>query len=237
MIDKRRGEVDLKALYKISYGLYVISSRKDERLNGQIANTLFQVTAEPPAVAVSINKENLTHQFMEKSRIFSASVLCEDTPLNFIGHFGFKSGRDIDKFVQVHYKIGKTGAPIVLDHTLAYLEARVTKEMDAGTHTIFIGKVVEAENIKEGVPMTYAYYHQVKGGRAPKTAPTYIKEPPKKGAVDMGKYRCTVCGYVYDPEKGDPDSGIKPGTSFEELPEDWVCPVCGAAKDQFEKEA
>ncbi|GAH77431.1 unnamed protein product, partial [marine sediment metagenome] len=89
--------MDLKALYKISYGLYVISSRKEDRLNGQIANTLFQVTAEPPAVAVSINKENLTHQFMEKSRIFSASVLCEDTPLNFIGHFGFKSGRELDK--------------------------------------------------------------------------------------------------------------------------------------------
>lgn len=228
--------MDLKALYKISYGLYVISSRKEDRLNGQIANTLFQVTSEPPTIAVSINKENLTHQFIEKSRTFAASVLSEDTSLNFIGHFGFKSGRDIDKFAEVHYKIGKTGAPIVLDHTLAYLEARVIKEVDAGTHTIFIGKVVEAENIKEGVPMTYAYYHQVKGGRAPETAPTYIKEPPKKGAVDMGKYRCTVCGYVYDPEKGDPDSGIKPGTSFEELPEDWVCPLCGASKEKFEKE-
>jgi len=229
--------VDLKALYKISYGLYVISSRKEERLNGQIANTLFQVTAEPPAVAVSINKENLTHQFIEKSRIFSASVLCEDTPLNFIGHFGFKSGRDIDKFAEVHYKIGKTGAPIVLDHTLAYLEARVTKEIDAGTHTIFVGKVVEAENLKEGVCMTYAYYHQVKGGETPKAAATYLKEPSRKGAADMEKFRCTVCGYVYDPEKGDPDSGVKPGTSFEELPGDWVCPVCGAAKEQFEKEA
>jgi len=229
--------MDLKTLYKISYGLYVISSRKEEKLNGQIANTLFQVTSEPPAIAVSINKENLTHQFIEKSRVFAASVLSQNTPLNFIGHFGFKSGREIDKFTQVNYKIGKTGAPLVLDNTLAYLEARVIKEVDAGTHTIFIGKVVEAENIKEGVPMTYAYYHQIKGGRAPKTAPTYIKEETKKADSDMGKFRCTVCGYVYDPEKGDPDSGIKPGTPFEELPDDWVCPVCGANKEQFEKEA
>ncbi|MEA1964613.1 MAG: flavin reductase family protein, partial [Candidatus Aerophobetes bacterium] len=132
--------MNLKALYKISYGLYVISSRKEGRLNGQIANTLFQVTAEPPSVAVSINKENLTHQFIEKSRVFAASVLSEDTSLNFIGHFGFKSGREIDKFTQVHYKIGKTGAPLVLDNTLACLEVRVIKEVDAGTHTIFIGK-------------------------------------------------------------------------------------------------
>ena len=71
---------------------------------------------------------------------------------------------------------------------------------------------------------------------APKTAATYIKEPRKKGDEDMGKFRCTVCGYVYDPEKGDPDSGVKPGTPFEKLPDDWVCPVCGATKDQFEKE-
>jgi len=124
-----------------------------------------------------------------------------------------------------------------LGHTLAYLEARVIKGIDAGTHTIFIGKVVEAENIKKGVPMTYAYYHQIKGGRAPKTAPTYIKESPKKRGHDMVRYRCTVCGYVYDPEKGDPHGRIKPGTFFQELPEDWVCPICGASKEKFEKEA
>ena len=85
--------------------------------------------------------------------------------------------------------------------------------------------------------MTYAYYHQVKGGKTPKAAATYLKEPLKKGVADMEKFRCTVCGYVYDPEKGDPDSGVKPGTPFEELPDDWVCPLCGAAKEKFEKEA
>jgi len=228
--------MDLKALYKVSYGLYIISSRKKGKLNGQIANTLFQVTSEPPTVAVSINKENLTHQFIEESRVFSASILSENTPMSFIGRFGFKSGREIDKFKQVNYKIGKTGAPLVLDNTLAYLEAEVIKKVDAGTHTIFIGKLVGAKNIKEGTPMTYAFYHEVKGGKAPKAAPTYIKEEDKKGGSGMTRYECTVCGYVYDPERGDPDGGIKPGTPFEELPEDWVCPVCGAGKEQFKKE-
>ena len=103
-----------------------------------------------------------------------------------------------------------------------------------GTHTIFAGEVVGAEVIREGEPMTYAYYHQVKRGTTPKTAPSYIAEP-KEGGTKMAKYKCTVCEYVYDPEQGDPDSGIKPGTPFEKLPDDWVCPVCGASKDEFEK--
>lgn len=82
--------------------------------------------------------------------------------------------------------------------------------------------------------MTYAYYHEIKGGKAPKTAPTYNKGANKKETKKMKKYVCTVCGYVYEPEKGDPDSGIKPGTPFEQLPDDWVCPVCGADKSAFE---
>ena len=88
--------------------------------------------------------------------------------------------------------------------------------------------------IKEGEPMTYAYYHQVKRGTTPKTAPSYIKEG-KVEAIKASKYKCTVCGYIYDPELGDPDGGIKPGTPFEEIPDDWVCPVCGVTKDEFER--
>jgi len=229
--------MNLKTLYKISYGMYVVSSRKGDKLNGQIANTVFQVTSEPPAVAVCINKQNLTCDCINESKAFSASILSIGTPLNFIGLFGFKGGRDLDKFKDVNYKIGSTGSPIVLDNTVGYLEVRVARSMDVGTHTLYVGDVVEAEVVSGEEPMTYAYYHQVKGGTSPKTAPTYIKpesEPAKGGG--MQKYKCTVCGYIYDPEKGDPDSGIKPGTPFEELPNDWVCPVCGASKDQFEKE-
>jgi flavin reductase (DIM6/NTAB) family NADH-FMN oxidoreductase RutF/rubredoxin len=226
--------MDYRALHKIGYGLYIVCSRKGKRLNGQVANTVIQVTSEPAAIAVTINKSNLTHEFITASKVFTASVLAQDTPLAFIGHFGFKSGRDIDKLKGIKYKLGETKVPIVTDHALAYLEARVNKELDVGTHTIFAGELVGAEVIREGEPMTYAYYHQVKRGTTPKTAPSYIEEK-KERAVKMAKYECTVCGYIYDPELGDPDGGIKPGTPFEKLPEDWVCPVCGAAKSEFEK--
>jgi flavin reductase (DIM6/NTAB) family NADH-FMN oxidoreductase RutF/rubredoxin len=225
--------MNLKALYELGYGLYIVSSIKGDRRNGQIANTVFQITSEPPTIAVSINKGNLTHEFIRESRVLAVSVLSQDAPLTFIGRFGFKSGRDMDKFDGINYKIGDTGAPLVVDNALAYLEARVNKEVDVGTHTVFIGELVGAEVIKEGEPMSYAYYHQVKRGTTPKTAPSYIEEK-KEAAAKMTKYRCKVCGYIYDPELGDPDGGIKPGTPFEQIPDDWVCPVCGAAKTEFE---
>jgi rubredoxin len=169
-----------------------------------------------------------------ESKVFTASVISHDAPLSFIGHFGFKSGRDMDKFEGIDYKLGQTRAPIILDHILAYVEARVVNQVDVGTHSIFIGELVGADVLRQGKPMTYAYYHQVKRGTTPKTAPSYIEEK-KEAAPKMAKYECTVCGYIYDPELGDPDGGIKPGTPFEEIPDDWVCPVCGARKDQFEK--
>jgi len=226
--------MNLKALYNLGYGLYIVCSKRGDKLNGQIANTVFQITSEPPTIAVSINKNNLTHEFIKESKVLTVSVISQDTPLSFIGHFGFKSGRDIDKLESISYKTGETQAPVVTDNALAYLEVRVIQEVDVGTHTIFIGELVGADVLREGEPMTYAYYHQVKRGTTPKTAPSYIAE--KKEVTKMAKYRCTVCGYIYDPELGDPDGGIKPGTPFEEIPDDWVCPVCGAAKSDFEKE-
>ncbi len=226
--------MNLKALYKLGYGLYVVCSKKGDKLNGQIANTVFQVCSEPPIIAVALNKQNLTNEFVSASKVFTVSILSKDTPLNFIGGFGFKSGREVDKLKGIGYKLGETGAPIVLDNTLAYLEAKVINQTDVGTHTIFIGEIAAADVLKEGEPMTYAYYHEVKRGTTPKTAPIYIEEK-KEAATKMAKYKCTVCGYIYDPELGDPDGGIKPGTPFEEIPDDWVCPVCGASKDQFEK--
>jgi flavin reductase (DIM6/NTAB) family NADH-FMN oxidoreductase RutF len=168
--------MDLKVLRNCTYGLYVIGSRKGDRLNGQIANTVFQVTSEPPIIAVSINKQNLTHEFISESKVFTASILSQDTPLSFIGHFGFKSGREVDKLKDVNYKLGEAKAPIVLDHSVAYLEAKVINQVDVGTHTIFIGELVGADILNEGEPMTYAYYHQVKRGTTPKTAPSYIKK-------------------------------------------------------------
>jgi len=168
--------MDLKALYLCSYGLYVVSSKDDDKHNGQIANTVFQVTAEPPRIAVSLNKENLTHRYVSKSKVFTASILSTDAPMPFIGTWGFKSGRDIDKFKDANFKVGTTGARILLDHMLAYIEAEVEKAVDVGTHTLFIGKVVDCGVVSEGEPMTYAYYHQVKKGKTPEKAATYVKE-------------------------------------------------------------
>ncbi len=215
--------------------MYVVGSKKDDRFNGQIVNTVIQVCAEPPVLAIAISKENLTHEFISSSKVYTISVLSTETSMKFIGLFGWKSGRDVDKYKDIHYKIGVTGAPVVLDNTIAYLEAEVTKSIDVGTHTLFVANIVSAEVLSDSEPMTYAFYHMVKKGKAPRTAPTFF-EKEEQEAKTVGKYICKVCAYVYDPEKGDPDSGIKPGTSFEDLPDDWVCPVCGVDKSQFEKE-
>jgi len=227
--------MNLESLCKISYGMYIICSKMGDKFNGQIANTVCQITAEPPTIAISICKQNLTHSFINESKVFTVSVLEQETPMKLIGLFGFRSGREINKFQDVKYKIGITGVPIVLENTLVYIEAELINSVDVGTHTIFIGKVIQTEKIKDGEPMTYAYYRIVKSGKSPKTAPTYIKKEEKTEGKKMEKYECIVCGYIYDPEKGDPDGNIPPGTTFENLPENWVCPVCGVGKDQFKK--
>jgi len=223
--------MDLKALSYLSYGLYIVGSRAGDKLNGQIANTVFQVTSVPANFAVAINKNNYTHELISNGKALTTSVLSQDTPLPFIGNFGFKCGRDVDKLKGVNYKLGETQAPVVLDHTLAYIEGRVVNQLDVGTHTLFIAQLVDSAIIRDGEPMTYAYYRNIKRGTTPKKAPSYIEERAPK----VAKYQCRVCGYIYDPGKGDPDGGIKPGTPFEEIPDDWVCPVCGARKSEFDK--
>lgn len=223
--------MDPFALYKISYGLYIVSSVKDDHFNGQIANTVTQVTADPIQVSVTLNKLNLTHDYIRESGVFSASVLAETTPMSLFGTFGFQSGRDANKFEDVEYQIGKTGAPIVLESSIAVLEAELVNELDVGTHTIFNGRVIDAWKLNEHEPITYAYYHRIKGGKSPKNAPTYIKEESVEESGE--KHRCTTCGYLYDPKKGDPERDISPGTPFEEIPGDWKCPVCAASKEEF----
>lgn len=174
--------MDLSALFKINYGLYIVSSKKDDRFNGQIANAVIQVTADPPKVAVCLNKNNLTHEFIESSGLFTVSILSKETPLTFIGLFGFRSGRDIEKFKDVNYDLGeKTQVPIVKDYTVAFIECKVVDKFDVGTHTIFIGEVLNCGKLSDEEPMTYAYYHEVKKGKASKNAPTYIKENKTQG--------------------------------------------------------
>jgi ferric-chelate reductase [NAD(P)H] len=167
--------MNVKALHSVSYGLYVVTSKKDEKRNGQIANTVFQVASQPVTIAVSINKQNLTHEYIGESEVFAVSILSKDTPLPFIGRFGFRSGREIDKLEGVNFKMGKTGAPIVLDNALAWLEAKVVGKLDVGSHTLFTAEVVDADVLADGEPMTYAYYHLVKRGSTPKTAPVHVE--------------------------------------------------------------
>ncbi|MEK6732589.1 MAG: rubredoxin, partial [Candidatus Omnitrophota bacterium] len=122
---------------------------------------------------------------------------------------------------------------------LCYIEAKVINQFDCGTHTIFLGQMTDSRILKTGKPMTYDYYHQVKRGTTPEAAPTFIRKEESvqlRGGA-MQKYRCTVCGYIYDPAMGDPDGGIQPGTAFEDIPDSWVCPVCGAKKIDFIKTA
>ncbi len=167
--------MDPNVLHNLSYGMYIVSSHKGDLLNGQIANAVFQITSDPVTIAISINKKNLTHEFIDCSCRFTVSVLNEEAPLTFIGKFGFKTGRNEDKFKDVGFRRLPSGCPVATDHAICYLEAEVAGKLDCGTHTIFLGKMTSSEMIKPGKPMTYEYYHLVKKGTTPRAAPTFIK--------------------------------------------------------------
>ncbi len=231
-----------EAFYKVSYGLYVVSSASGGQLNGYIANTAFQVTAKPARFAVACNKDNHTCGLIGQSQVFALSILAQDTKAELIGLFGYQSGRTVDKFAAVRHRTGQTGAPILLEDALAWFECKVVQTIDVGTHLLFVGEVVDGDvTDNPQPPLTYAYYRDVKKGRAPKNAPTYLEpakpEPVAKTDSKPDKYVCAACGHVYDPAEGDPDAGIPAGTRFEDLPENWVCPVCGAAKTDFTKQS
>jgi rubredoxin/flavin reductase (DIM6/NTAB) family NADH-FMN oxidoreductase RutF len=228
-------KMDLRALKLFSYGLYIVTSHLEDRLNGQISDAVAQVAQDPARIAVSISKRELTHEYIMHSREFALSVLDESTPMMLIGLFGFRSGRDIDKLSRVSFTRGTTGCPLVTDHALAVLESRVFHQVDVGSHTLFLADMVSAQILREGKPLTYAFYHEHLKGKTPRTAPTYVQEEgfeQRRKAV-MKKYVCDVCGYIYDPAVGDPEHGVAAGTAFEDIPDDWVCPVCGVGKDQF----
>jgi len=235
--------MDLDTLFKLSYSMCIVSSKKNGNLNGCIVNTVAQITPEPPIIIASVNRCGLTCEYIESSKVFTVSILAEETPMSFIGHFGFCCGRDKRKFENVRYKIGQTGAPIVLDHTVAYIEAEVIQSIIIETHTLFIAKVIGCEILDNSrMPMTYSYYRDVKRGRTPKSAATYHEEKKKQEKqktvkerdLKMKRYRCLLCSYIYDPQEGDPENGVEPGTPFEDLPDGWVCPDCGAEKTEFE---
>lgn len=167
--------MDKNVLHNISYGMFIVSANRESILNGQIANTVFQITSEPVTIAISINNKNLTYEFIKASGRFGISILSEEAPLPFIGKFGFKSGRNEDKFKGVNFKVLPSGCPVVTDYSIAYIEAKVINSFDCFTHTLFLGEMTDSAIFKEGRPMTYDYYHQVKRGFTPPSAPTFIR--------------------------------------------------------------
>ncbi len=165
--------IDPKALFNLSYGMYIVGSRRGDKLNAQVANAVMQLTGDPITMAICLNKQNLTEECLLAHGAFSVSVLEEDVPMTFIGQFGFKSGRDIDKFAGVNYATGSLDVPVVRDWCLSGFEARIVDRIEVHTHVLFVGEVVSSEVFKEGTPLTYANYHLVKKGKSPKTAPTF----------------------------------------------------------------
>lgn len=202
------------ALFKLSYGLYIISSNFKGKDAGCVVNTLHQVTASPIQLSVAVNKNNYTKQVIEASGKFNAVALTQDVPMDTIKRFGFQSSKDHEKYEGIASKRDIQNIPYLTEHTAAYYTCKVVHQLDIGTHVIFIGEVVDCDVISQEEVMTYAYYHKVKNGTTPKNASSYQAKTEKKG------WRCTICGYIYE---GDP------------LPEDYICPVCGAPAAVFEK--
>lgn len=212
--------MNTSAFWSMSYGVYVISTWDGERETGCIANSAMQITSDPATIAISINHSNYTNSCIEKTGKFSISILGENSNPNIISIFGFQSGKDINKFDQVAHDV-KAGLPVVTD-SCAYVVCEVINKMETETHTVFLGKVIDCDVMQKDNAMTYSYYHKVIKGKSPKAAPTYLPDPEEKKPGT--KYVCSVCGYIYDGE-----------TPFEDLPEDFVCPICKQPKSVFEK--
>ena len=220
--------MDITTLFNLSYGLYVIGAKDGERDAGCIVNTVTQSTASPVTLTVCVNKENYTNACIKQTKEFSVSILSENAREALFGIFGFSSSRERDKFAEVESGRTPSGLPYVNEGTTGWLQCQVIGFVENFTHTIFIAEVQEAENLAKEPPMTYAYYHKVIKGKAPKTASTYVEESPKtaeEAAPDaaQGNYVCDVCGYEYPGSKKE----------FEALPEDYKCPLCGAPKNMF----
>ena len=202
------------AFYALSYGVYVCSSWDEGRPVGCIANSAMQITASPATVAVSLNHNNHTNKCVKETGYFAIAVLGEQADPKLIGKFGFSSSKDTDKFDGTPYAV--RGKLPVIDGCVSWFACKVVDVMETATHTLFLGEVTDCDTLQADAPMTYAYYHKVLKGKTAANAPTYREES------GTGKYVCKVCKYEYD---GDLDA----------LPEDWVCPICGAPKSQFER--
>lgn len=218
--------MDINVLNDISYGMYIISTKYMDKNIGCFVNTVCQITAENPILSISINKNNYTNEALSVGNKFGISILSEKTDAQLIGKFGFFSSKDTNKFDGIKYE-EISNIPIVTDNICGYIICEVINIVSCETHNIVLARVIDTKKISDNIPMTYKYYHTVIKGKVPKTAPTYKENISE--VKNMDKYVCKICGYVYDDSKEE----IK----FADLPDDWVCPLCGVPKSMFEKMA
>lgn len=202
-----------KAIYKLTYGLFVLSAFTKGKHNGCIINTAGQVTSSPNRISIAVNKANLTHDIIMETGLFNVSVISEEAQFKLFERFGFQTGRDVDKFEgMTGFKKASNGINYVTQGTNAYISAKVETTVDLGTHTMFIAEVTDMEVLSDAPSATYGFYQE------------HIKPKPqpKPAAADSGKtvWCCTVCGYEYEGEQ---------------IPEDFICPWCKHPASDFEK--
>lgn len=204
--------MDNKTMYKLSYGLFVLTASEDGKDNGCIINTAIQVTSNPNRISIAVNKGNATHDMILRTKKFTVSVISEDADFELFKRFGFQSGRDVDKFAGfTDCKRGYNNVNYVTKGTNGFISAWVEQTIDLGTHTLFIAAVTDMEVLSDVPSATYTYYqNHIK----PKPQPAEAKAEGKTA------WRCTVCGFIYE---GD------------ELPADYVCPLCKHPAEDFEK--
>ena len=198
--------MDNTAFFKLSYGLFVVTAHEGDKDNGCITNTVVQQTITPNRISVTINKNNYTHDMIKSTGVFNVSVLSEKSKFETFKHWGFQSGKDVDKTVGITYFRLENGVIYIVDGVNAVMCAKVEQEVDLGTHTMFIAEVTDAFSTEEDSSATYAFYH-----KNIKPAPQQAK---KKGWI------CTVCGYIYEGEV---------------LPEDFICPTCKHPASDFKR--
>lgn len=204
--------MDKKAMYKLSYGLFVLTAKDEEKDNGCIINTAIQASSMPNQLSICVNKANLTHDMIVKTGKFTVSVISQDAGFDLFKHFGFQSGKDVDKFKNFEKcKRGENSIYYITEGTNAYISINVSKTEDLGSHTMFIGEITDMEVLSETPSVTYDYYLK-----------NIKPQPENVGTTIDGKtiWRCTICGYEY---------------VGEELPEDFVCPLCKHPASDFEK--
>lgn len=201
--------MDRKALYNLSYGVFLLAAKAGDTVNGCITNTCIQVASNPVRVAFSVLNQNYTCEVLKEGGVFCLTVLAQSVTPETIQHFGYQSGREVDKFGKFKPAFDENGVPYLPWQSCARLSGRVVSSQDLGSHTLFVAEVEQAETLPGGEPLTYAYYQNV---LKPKPA---AAEPEKK----IVGWRCKICGFVYDGP---------------ELPADYLCPLCGHPAEDFE---